>query len=258
MMDGFLGSCQAWLDGFVARHRRSAPEEQRNIDLKALHSRKVLAAAQGITPEAVQGHADAERLGRLACVAALLHDAGRFPQYARYQTFRDDVSVNHGWLGSRVLRQEDVLAPLPRADALLVLGTVHLHNRRAIPAAVSPELRLLLRVVRDADKIDILRVFREEHLRVLGGNQTVVLGLVNDPARYTPELLTSGGLPDYRALRYCNDYIILLLSWAFDLNFASSRRLMLASGVVDEFQALLPADAAVAAFGERVRAHLAS
>ena len=44
-----------------------------------------------------------------ARAAALLHDAGRFQQYAEYKTFSDALSEDHAELGVKVIQNSGLL-----------------------------------------------------------------------------------------------------------------------------------------------------
>lgn len=230
-IEWFTGQAKSFLEGDSGHDA--------HISLKLDHSLNVLAEARAI----------ASSLGlppgleRLAHLAALYHDAGRFPQYSRYRTFRDDISEDHAKLGSRSLRAWNALGGLERADRALVLGAVVLHNRKSVPERISPELTLLTNIVRDADKLDIVRIMLD-HLRPSGRRSDVVtLHLPDEPGRYTSEIATQirqGRIGDYALMRYENDFKLLLLSWVFDLNFRASRRAFLERGHADELFALLP------------------
>ena len=84
---------------------------------------------------------------------------GRFPQYSRYKTFRDSISVNHGKLGAEVLIQEKVLSALPQNEQSIIINAVKFHNAISVPSLEDMEEMLVLKMVRDADKLDVWRVF---------------------------------------------------------------------------------------------------
>ena len=62
-----------------------------------------------------------------------MHDAGRFPQYRRWRTFRDSESDNHARLGLEVMREQQVLAHLSPDEQLLIEEAVRFHNLLALP-----------------------------------------------------------------------------------------------------------------------------
>ena len=122
------------------------------------HSREVasisaiMASELGLNPKA------AKRAG-------LLHDIGRFEQVRRYDTFNDAISVPHAALGVEVLfHAQSGAEPLirsfvadPRYDKTLRAAIAH-HSDYLLPAELDEPTRALCDLLRDADKIDIIKV----------------------------------------------------------------------------------------------------
>ncbi len=245
-----------WFEAFVDGFRRGGPDDLRNVRLKHEHSLEVLGIAERIAPAALPG----ERLRSLALIAALYHDCGRFPQYVRYRTFNDTESINHGVLGARVLREErGALEGLDPEGRRLVLGTVFLHNRKTLPPRLPEPLRMMLHVVRDSDKLDIMRVMLEHFDPDKPKNPVATLRLVDDPERYTPEILDSAmrrETPDYRSMRWLNDFKLLLLAWTFDLSWPESLAVFRERGYADQLAAVLPRRREFEALLHLVRTHL--
>lgn len=184
----------------------------------------------------------------LAEAVALFHDLGRFPQYRDHGTFRDSVSVNHAALSASVLLEEGVLAALPKAQQRLITQAVALHNVLTLPDGLDEEALLFARLIRDADKLDIWRVFIE-HYRLPGAqrSEVVVLGLP-DAAGYTPavlEHLRRGRIVRQDMISSQNDFTLLQLSWVYDLNFPGSFRIMDERNYISGLTATLPQDDAL-------------
>lgn len=143
----------------------------------------------------------------------------------------------------RILKREGRLADEPLRK--IILAAVGLHNRFALPARVPEGVALAANVVRDADKLDILRVM-DEHLSGPGPyNPTVVLQLPNDPHLCSPAVCRAaleGRTAAYADLRSVNDFRLLLGTWFFDLHFAASRRQFVTDGHAQHLLQGLPAD----------------
>jgi putative nucleotidyltransferase with HDIG domain len=235
-----LGPFIQLFEEYVGGYRAPTPDEQENIELKREHSLKVLEEASRIVEQSGLNHADR----RLALLGALFHDAGRFPQYLTYGTFRDDASENHALLGLRTVRARNVFSALDQDERNAVHQAILLHNRRALPGLVRGRAKVICQVVRDADKLDILRVLLS-HLEPNGRrNSVVTLGLARDPQAYTPSLVESirrGRMARYEEMVWENDFVILLLSWIYDLNFQATCGMVLARGYLERLMALLPA-----------------
>ena len=228
-----------WFEEHVQGFLTGKPEDDEHLFLKQEHSMKVLAEARAITPTLGLS----AQLTKAAHLAALYHDAGRFPQYRVYKTFKDSLSANHAHLGARSLRSNRVLAALGRDMRVLVLGAVVMHNRRGLPTGISPELDTVTRIVRDSDKLDITRIMLD-HLRPGGKRSDVVtLHVLDEPERYSETIVAqirAGRIGDYALMRYENDFKLLLISWVHDLNFRAARRAFLERGHADELFDLLP------------------
>lgn len=169
-------------------------------------------------------------LTRAGLLAALYHDLGRFDQYLEYGTFKDSLSTNHGALSLKILRQTRVLSGESLKSS--ILAAVGLHNRRALPPTVKGAILALSRVVRDADKIDIVKIIAAHLRESKPYNPTVILSLPDndDFSEIAATKILSGRVPSYDDLRSVNDFRLLLGAWVMDMNFKGSRELFLKSG----------------------------
>jgi hypothetical protein len=243
----------AWFTTYCASFQSADAEVQRNFDLKEVHTRNVCEAARLIA----QG--GGERREMLAQVAALCHDLGRFPQYQEFRTFLDRESINHAHLSAQILKQSSLLDFLPKAERDRVGFAVSLHNVFQIPAGLPPETEDLLRLVRDADKLDIWRVFIEYFFAPEVERASAVgLGFPDLPD-CSPEVLAAieaGEMVELTMLKSLHDFKLLQLSWVYDINFPSTLRLIKERGVLEQLAATLPRNAAVLAILERVNQYL--
>lgn len=98
-----------------------------------------------------------------AWVCGMLHDIGRFEQVRRYGTFIDAKSIDHAQLGADLLFKEGLLEEMlgPFAgdiDGVLLENAIRVHNVLRIPEGMTDREKLFSNILRDADKVDILRV----------------------------------------------------------------------------------------------------
>lgn len=129
------------------------------IHLKIIHTQAVDAVMERLSDSLGLDM----RMRKLAHLCAVYHDIGRFEQLKRYDTFLDHLSVDHAQLGCEVLGSGGFLDGLPEKDRQMVVTAVANHNRLAIEGGLDEETLLLCRMIRDADKCDIFRVFAEEN-----------------------------------------------------------------------------------------------
>jgi hypothetical protein len=234
-----LDKLNEWFSGYCKTFHTADPEDQRNITLKEEHTRRVCANMAAIAADEALGEDEALLAGALA----LFHDIGRFSQYRLYRTFQDSVSVNHAALGAGVLIENNVLGSLLKQEQNLITRAVTLHNVFIIPQGLAPDLLFFLKMVRDADKLDIVRIFIELGSEPAGARASAAsLGLPETPG-YSPEVLASlrrKELVRYSTLKTVNDFRLLQLAWIFDLNFDASLRMAAERRYIDRMSALLP------------------
>ena len=240
------GSFTAYYQTFNGRFAPES-EDAEHLHLKWGHSLHVLANAEGIL-DGTLPKAFTPELIRAAQLAALYHDVARFEQYVAYRTFRDAESADHGAWGSKILKNLPFLEGETSRTKALVRAAVSMHNRFGIPGAVPEAFRLVTQVVRDADKIDILRVISGYAGPEGKRSNVVTWKLKDEPEEWTPALydaVLDGRLGISFEMRYINDFLLLLCSWLNDLNFETSFALMREQGHMDTVLAELPKGAAM-------------
>ena len=252
-----FGRYEKWFREYAQEFLVGSEFDVANVQLKIDHTMRVLEFARQIT--GCQGQNAS--LAELAELAALFHDVGRFPQYARYRTFHDQMSVNHAYLGVMSLKEHRVLEDLPGAPRRLVLGAVALHNRRSLPRGLAREFRDLVKIVRDADKLDIFQVMLAHFKPGAKHNKVVNLELRPHPDKYTPELLArvrQRQMVNYLDMVWVNDFKLLLCSWIYDLNYGVSREIARERGYLEELLGYLPRSPELVRLGRQLREDLAA
>ena len=228
-----------WFEDYVESYMHGAAEDRKYIQLKHDHTLRVLDNATSIA-DALQLCGEVRTITLLG---ALLHDVGRFEQFKQYHTFSDKGSVNHGYLGSRILKQVDVLDNEPQRIRQAVRATVALHNRYALPAHFQEYFLTPLRVVRDSDKLDIFPVLVANFTRDGSKSDVVSIGLEDDAMAYSSIMLENFHKQQplhYSDLRYENDFKLLLASWIYSMNYPASVQLIQQRGVMDALLDTLP------------------
>lgn len=97
---------------------------------------------------------------KLAWLLGMMHDVGRFEQLRRFQTFADAQSVDHAALGADILFHEGHIRDyVQEADEDTLIETaVRWHSAYRLPEDLDERTRRFANILRDADKIDILKV----------------------------------------------------------------------------------------------------
>ena len=213
-----LANLRKWFANYVAVYYTDDSRHNEAVRLKEEHTERVckeivmLGGALNLPAQDML----------LAETMALFHDLGRFKQYATYGTFEDARSENHAALGLRELARDRVLSVCSRAERFLITKAIGYHNVRALPADEDERTLFFSRLLRDADKLDIWRVFIDYYDEAYPeANSTIVWGLRNDPTCSSEivNALRRQQMADTRHMATLNDYKLLQISWVFDVNF---------------------------------------
>lgn len=164
--------CLRAFEGYVAAYDPADPK----IALKVEHTYRVAELAEGIAADEGLAAEDVD----LAWLCGLLHDIGRFEQVRRYGTFSDARSESHAALGVHVLldeghlwdfvdREEGAgrctggleLAGGAAAFSQFVATVVGTHSDFRLPEGLDARTRMFCDILRDADKVDILKAVGE-------------------------------------------------------------------------------------------------
>ena len=234
-----LDNIKQWFADYTQDFAHEDAEIRRNIDLKIHHTarvcREILYVGGALKLQ--------EDELRLAEIIALLHDAGRFPQYVHYGTFKDSVAGNHALLGLEVIRDHKVLDALdPRAKAI-VLRAIRYHNRIALPPAEEEPFLFYEKLIRDADKLDVWKVVLDYYYRTdRTRNNAIELDLPDTPGCSTSVLrdLQNKQIVDLAHVKNMNDFKLLQMGWIFDINFKPTREQIAERRYLQRLRAALP------------------
>lgn len=236
---------------YSAPFLQGAPDVMECYRLKIDHTYNVLANAEAI----VKTETNDQTLSLAASLAALYHDIGRFRQLEQYKTFNDRESENHAKLGARILRQTGLIDDLGPELRRLVMAGVGLHNVAALPKNIPDDLGFVCGVVRDSDKLDILRNMVEHLENPNEVNEILTLGAPAHPTNYTQKIfddISSGRTCSYADIHWANDFKLVMAAWVFDMNSRTSSRLLRKTGLIKRIFRTLPDNEIFRALRERV------
>ncbi len=207
--------------------------------LKLEHTMRVAADARAIA----QGTGWPQAEICLTEAVGLFHDIARFPQFQQYRTFADGDSVDHGDLGSRTLEKEGLLAGVADEPRALILHAVQHHNKKELPRVLSAHEENHLRLIRDADRLDIFHVCWDTlHSGKIDDHPEIMMNidLHGPPTEAVLDQFERGDTIDYSCMNSMADRFILQLSWMHDLSYSATRRLVRERGILDQFLDILP------------------
>ena len=230
---------QEWAQHHIHTFQEVDPLHQRSLDLKEAHTFRVREVVERIASALGLSQNDF----RIASVTALFHDIGRFPQYQKYRTFRDLDSENHAKLSLWELNRHRVLHTLNFIERQVISRAILFHNRLHIPGNLDPNTVLHCQLIRDADKVDILRIMGE-HFQMAESfrNPVLTLGLGADPLvrEEVYRMLLTGRIMNYAQLKTINEFKVLQMSWVFDVNFRPTFEILKERNNIGVLAATLP------------------
>jgi putative nucleotidyltransferase with HDIG domain len=228
-----------WFEEYVNGFITGNPEADINIELKKNHTNRVRDTIIDVG-KSINLH-DEDIPVAEAC--AILHDIGRFEQYRQYGTFSDSKSENHAALGVKIIREHDVLTGFPVKSRDIIIRSVGCHNMPAIPSGFSPDSLEFLKLIRDADKIDILYVVTDYYMTTASGTNKVLELHLPDTETISDEVyepLASGQIAQVNNLRSLNDFKLYQMGWIYDLNFRRSLEIIKERQYLERLRDALP------------------
>ncbi len=194
-----------------------------NILRKYEHTKRVLELAIRIAElEELTEH---EKCLTETC--AILHDIGRAEQMKRYNTYSDLNSIDHGKLGIIILFEEMLINEFTdrEEDYSIIKDVIYYHNKdlSEIPKELNEETTKILKIIRDADKIDIFYTMLISNVQDTYRCRTFD-GFKINPLIYKTLIEEKTML--YKEIKNPLDKLISHISFMFDFNFKVSYEIM--------------------------------
>lgn len=244
------------LIALIADRPEDPPALREPLSLKRIHSLQVADTCLSLARTSGCGEADAA----LAFRMGLCHDLGRFPQFRRYRTFDDRLSCDHGRLSLRLISGLRLDSDLSDGGKALLRGAIGLHNRFMLPEGLTGRIRFFAALLRDADRLDIFRVFSHYYTAGPTPDSPLELGYP-DTGRLSPDVIAAvgeGRSPSYGAGLSVQDIRLIKLTWAYTMETPGAGALFQASGFLEATRRALPDTETVRAVLADVEARLSA
>ena len=163
----------------------------------------------------------------LANIIGLLHDYARFPQWQKYKTYNDLISVDHGDLAIKLLFENKDIEKFKINTEYYdeIYDSIKYHNKLNLSNELSIHNELLCKLLRDADKLDIFYLYgTDENLFKQDKN------FISDKVKkafYNNKMINKSDVQNL------NDKIILDLGMVYDLNFKYSFKYLKENNLID-------------------------
>ncbi|MCK4563284.1 MAG: HD domain-containing protein [Verrucomicrobia bacterium] len=241
MTDLQLQEIKEWFECYVGTFASGDGSFHSPLQLKVDHSKRVADNAQQLAEDLGWNPSEINRAEALGW----LHDVGRFSQFAEFGTFTDATSVNHGERGWEIVRETGILSPLKPEEQNALLEGIRYHNAKAEPDHLNEESLRFLKLIRDADKLDlfhfVLTSIQKDGFRDLPDMlpQVVLNGPVNPKVIHEIQTRRTCSITEVRSL---SDFLLMQLSWIYDLNYSASFRQIIDRNIIDDLERELPGD----------------
>lgn len=198
------------------------------VQLKIEHTYRVANLCELIARSEKMPQEDVE----LVWLCGMLHDVGRFEQLRRYNTFEDAKSVDHASLGADILfvtenRIRDYIEE--QEEDALIEKAIRQHSLYRMEEGMDERTTRICHVLRDADKIDILRVNVDFPLEEVYNTTTELLR----NSEVTPEVMEC--VYEHHAVRRDLkqtpvDNVVGHICLTYELVYKESKKQMLSQG----------------------------
>ena len=191
--------------------------ENNNIKRKQLHSLRVMNISNTIAKEL---NLSKEEIG-IATIIGLLHDIGRFEQYTKFNNTFKEI-IDHGDLGEEILRKGKYIGKYINDDQYIdiVCIAIRNHNKYKIEEGLDKRQEMFCKIIRDADKVDILYEATEifysekeiEEINKLLISQEIIEKINEKKQINKNELKQKGKI----------EKLLVILGFVFDINYRQS------------------------------------
>ena len=144
----------------------------------------------------------------LAMLIGLLHDIGRFRQLTIYNSYNDNKSFDHAEYGADMLFKDgliyDFIDDVSSFD--VIEKSIRLHNKACVL-----DDNIFVKIIRDADKLDILYIMSNDLDELNFYVEPISLDILDN--------LKNKEVIKYSNIKTTGDKVAVYLGYVFDLNF---------------------------------------
>ena len=191
--------------------------QDENIDRKQQHSLRVMKISNQLAKELELN----EEQIQLATLIGLLHDIGRFKQYTEIGLGDNIEGFDHGDYGAKVLFEEGIIRKFIDTNEYdeIIRKAIKNHNKFSIESGLTQEEMMFAKLIRDADKIDIL--YESVYIFYKNNEDMVNKSILSE--KIYNEFMKKSSIKKEKniILKYIDD-IVCVLALIFDINYKPS------------------------------------
>ncbi len=239
MVEESYNKIRTWYDAYVSEFSSEDSEVETNINLIKKHTSNVIENAKELGTSI---NLDESNLLLLE-TAALLHDIGRFKQLIDNGTYADNDEVNHVHIGLNIIHEGAVLNVLSEYDKQLVIDCVRMHDISNLPKNIDDETRAIVELLRDADRIDVLRIVSDYYThKKVHPNKFLDMEFKDMPAiaKKVSNSILDEKVANKDAVKTINDLKLSQMSWVFDFSQKKTFKMVSEKGYIKAIFETLP------------------
>lgn len=236
-----LDTLRVWFSAYTQTFHTDDKEIQSEVSLKECHTIRVVEHCHNLAAWLRFNTKDIY----LAEAVGLCHDIGRFKQVTQYRTINDIESVDHAALGVAEMIAANIPNKVESADWEILSFAVAAHNAIVIPATTNERSLIFAKIIRDADKLDIYRIFPPQP----------------NSSACSPFLLNNILLKqpiDYKDVATVDDFKLVMISWIYNINFSWTIEQIAIAGYINVLFNSLPNSSLASQVQKQVCAYLTS
>ena len=201
-----------------------------DIDYKYNHSYWVMALSKFLAKKLNLDEKDVE----LATIIGLYHDIGRFEEDKIFNSFGVHKNFDHGDYGRDVLLKEGIIKQIPIEEKYhsLIVKAVEMHNKYEIEPNLDKKTLMHCKIVRDADKLDIIRSASKGMLAMRVLNEKVSAEEISDSVK--KEFYNNVQIRKRKkSIHSSANAIISLWALIYDINYKESLEYLIKNNIVN-------------------------
>lgn len=238
-MEDLVKSSTDFFNIYVDSFSGLTTDQQKNFRIKKDHTFRVTENSRMLASSLDLSEEDVN----IAVVSAIFHDIGRFRQLVDFNTFNDNESEDHAETAIGILKENNILQSLVEETQELIFLTIRLHNKLQLPSKLNSRQLLHSSLLRDADKLDILKVLTDyysDRNQVPNHTLTWELPKATQVSPAVAKEILAGKMVSKNEVKSEMDVKIMQLSWIYDINFKASIELIIKNRFMEKIYNTLP------------------
>ena len=206
-----------------------------DINYKYHHSYRVMENSKFLSDKLKLSEKDKQ----IAEIIALYHDIGRFEQDKKFNSYNDLTTFDHADYGEYILINEGLIKQIPIEEEYynIIAKAVKNHNKYSVEKGLSDEELFQAKLIRDADKIDILYAASKKILTSKAFDYNNKEFNISEEIKI--EFKGKNQIKRKKTPITKSERVLALIAFTFDINFKESAKYILDNKILDNFYNLL-------------------